>query len=781
MPYNDENFENSNINYLNKDFNQYRNTLIRYAKTYFPNTYKDFNETSPGMMLIEMSAYVGDVLSFYIDQQYQEMLLPLAQERKNVVNIAKMLGYKVKPIVPAYVDLTVKQTIPSTATLDPIPDLNNIQPIYDDKSLVIDKGMRVKSSIDSTVFFETLNVVDFRTSGSLDTIDPEPTSFDTNTGLVTEYTLTRKVRAVSGETKASTFTIGAPTKFREIRLEETNVIDIISCIDSNGNNWYEVDYLAQDKIPMDVHYLQDDLRGTAYTDIGGREGESEVIPVSNVLEYIKTSKRFIKETNEDSSTSLIFGNGVIKNGQTNLETGYLESLNSGITYAGQVEDLSSYIGPLLGDATSTLGEVPAHTTLTITYRVGGGTKTNVPSEDLTTLNNYTLIGNVGSLPSDVTLSVTNESPAIGGANQENIDEIRENSKAFFATQNRCVTKEDYQARIKNMSPKFGSVAKTYVERIDVGGENENGMIASETLEYVNRVLGTFDNFLNWTLENPTMPDNTTFNSLLLNSNNAFNWSPDGTNATFDFNGDNSLDTLDVNQITEGIQSSLGTVKIYIMGYDNNKNLVGDPWKGTTQCNGCTGIKTPDLIRQNIKTYLEQFRIITDEINITDGYIINFGVIFDVVAHKTAIKQQVKLQCIEKIKNYFNISKMQFRQPIYTSDLSYQLMDVDGVRAVNYVILTQDKNWITDPLGNTPVFNPPLYDSVFDGDSVIPANSSNGGYGYQYSFGDFYTYDLADGSTHTSVTNGVDGVILPSKSPSVFELKNPNENIKGVVR
>ena len=115
-------YKESNVNYLNKDFFSLRDSLINYAKEYFPNSYKDFNETSPGMMLIEMSAYVGDVLSFYIDQQYKEMMLPLAQERRNITNIAKMLGYKVKPTIPAYVDLTITQEVPSNN------DINNIKP-----------------------------------------------------------------------------------------------------------------------------------------------------------------------------------------------------------------------------------------------------------------------------------------------------------------------------------------------------------------------------------------------------------------------------------------------------------------------------------------------------------------------------------------------------------------------------------------------------------------------------------------------------------------------------
>ena len=116
MPtYGKDNFKESNVNYLNKDFAALKTSLMNYAKSYFPNTYRDFNETSPGMMLLEMNAYVGDVLSFYIDKQYQEMLLPLAEERRNIITMAKMFGYKVKPIVPAYVDLTFTSNVAASS------------------------------------------------------------------------------------------------------------------------------------------------------------------------------------------------------------------------------------------------------------------------------------------------------------------------------------------------------------------------------------------------------------------------------------------------------------------------------------------------------------------------------------------------------------------------------------------------------------------------------------------------------------------------------------------
>ena len=164
MPYSDKNFKETNINYLNKDFTSLKNNLIEYAKSYFPNTYKDFNETSPGMMMIEMAAYVGDVLSFYIDQQYREMLLPLAEERQNVNNIAKMLGYKVKPIIPSYVDLTFTETVDSIA--DGLgPDYNALS------TTAIPLSTKIISATDSDIKFETLDIVDFEVSGAN---DPEP-------------------------------------------------------------------------------------------------------------------------------------------------------------------------------------------------------------------------------------------------------------------------------------------------------------------------------------------------------------------------------------------------------------------------------------------------------------------------------------------------------------------------------------------------------------------------------------------------------------------------------
>ena len=214
--------------------------------------------------------------------------------------------------------------------------------------------------------------------------------------------------------------------------------------------------------------------------------------------------------------------------------------------------------------------------------------------------------------------------------------------------------------------------------------------------------------------------------------------------------------------------TLGSIVVNVLSYDKNKNLVGNPHAsdlGTTD-------DVPTLLEDNIKQYLNNFRILTDEVFIQDGYIVNFGVFFDVTAHKHTNKQEVKLRCIQKVKDYFNIDKMQFNQIIYTSEVEYELMNVEGVRQVNYVTLTQKADY-NDSGGQE--FSEDLYNySMFDG---TPASDGTEGYGYYYDFSRFY-----DWPEHTSVAGH--GVILPplqSGTPGVFELKNPNRNIRGRVR
>ena len=742
MSYSNRDFSESNVNYLTKDFLSLKANLIQYAKSYFPNSYRDFNETSPGMMLIEMSAYVGDVLSFYIDQQYKEMLLPLAEERRNVINIAKMLGYRPRPIIPAYAEITVTQVIDANT--------NNQEPDYT-KCSIIDKEATLTSTIDSDIIFETLDIVDFTTSGSETGPWTTLATGQNSDGLTNEYTLTRKVRAVSGQTTTTTFNIGAPTKFLKLTISDTNVVDILSVVDTNGNKWYEVEYLAQDKIPIATHYYNDaDRNNDIYTDF---EGNSTTLPIPYTLEYIDSAKRFITEVNDDNTTSLIFGNGILRSGQT-IQSQFIQTEQVGINLPGQTQDLATSINPLLGDVYATLGETPNQTTLTVTYRIGGGLASNVPSNDLTLESTPTLIYSGGG-----TITATNITPARGGSNQETIDEIKNRTKGFFATQNRCVTKEDYEARTLHMPSKFGNIAKVYANRRDL----------PTTAAFEEAAL-----LAQWQCE---AFDTDGFTPLPISYYNTLEecttgcWGLEATPVAgicTEVTGEDALINLAEFQTIFG-GSELGhipTIDLTTLSYDINKNLT----------------YTPDLLFQNLKNYLNEYRIITDEVSFRDGFIINFGVVFEVVAHRQANKQDVKLRCIQAITDFLKIEKMQFRQPIYISQLEYELMGLDGVRAVNYVILTQEKNWKN---GDSLEFNPALY-------SFTKSNTSGNDctsqiepdyYAYEnstFTFGDFCNNGNGFGWKYQFDLATEDGIVVPATVNSIFELKDPSQHIKGKV-
>jgi len=728
----------NNINYINKDFESLKTSLIEYAQTYFPNTYKDFNETSPGMMLIEMSAYVGDVLSFYIDQQYREMLLPLSEEKRNVIAISSMLGYKVKPVTSAYVSLKVSQEIDAdTSTTDRAP-------IYS-QAISIDKGFKISSESDSNIKFETIDIADFTISGSSEygVSSPVSSDFDSD-GIVTKWMLTRKVRAISGETKQHSFTVGAPVKFLALTIDDTEVTEIIDVTDSNGNRWYEVDYLAQDKVPIETHYSADSARQNDYTTNTDGSLLDPVVSVPFSLSFITTGKRFITKVNDNDTTSLIFGNGILKTGQTWGEN-FLETDQAGITVPGTQDSIMRSIDPIIGNDYSTLGESPAHTTLTVKYRSGGGASFNVSSGDLTSYDSVTTIpaGETG------TITVTNDEPARGGSSQQSVDEIRERALGFFATQNRCVTKEDYEARVLAMPAKFGSIAKVYVNRADPY------IYTGQSAEDFQKLK---DIAVTWIAA--AMADDSTNPNLVTEYNaGLFNF----TGTTHDANEDDIAYINDnINLPDTADSAALPTVEIWTLSYDDNKNL--------------TALSPTHLINKNLKNYISNFRIITDEIVLSQGYIINFGVYFDIVGELYANKQEVKLNCIKKIIDYFDISKMQFKQPIYVSQLEYELMSVKGVRAVNYVTISQ--NWD---------YNMPGYDSdqgdLLFGDShlwttefqplafgeaggwIENTETGQAGYGYRFDFGNSL----------------INGEVRPAVTPSIFELKNPNQNVKGRVR
>ena len=638
----------TNVNYTSKDFNSIKNDLIEYTKSYFPNTYKDFNETSPGMMLIELSSYVGDVLSYYIDYNYKENLLSTATEKRNVRRLAEFLGYKTPNKTPSVVRLKVTTEIDADANGDPqFSSLSSGHPIND--------SLQIASNIDSEVLFETTEEIDFTASGSGDPDISAPV-LDEN-GEAESYILTRFVRAVSGKTKTKTFTITSPTKFLELDLGDDDVIEVLNCLDSSGQRWYEVDYLAQEKVLKETHYTEDINRTTSY-DQGQITENVSPIPIPYVAEYIKTNKKFTTNFDDDTQTYKIqFGNGLFRFNNSGSNVDPVEQAGVFINETN-VSNIPGAINATVGNNLN-LGETPSNTILTFTYRVGGGSDSNVNVGELTEINNT---------PAGVTITVTNDEPSVGGTNGQTVDEIKNNASAFFSSQLRCVTKEDYTARIKNLPQKFGSIAKAYVERLDGG-----------------------------------------------------------------------------------------TLMVSTLSYNQSKQLV----------------QTPQLVLQNVATYLNQFRMINDIVNfgfslntdededtpdeVFSGYIINFGVRFVVNYDRRFNPTEVKLDVIDVIKDFFRTEKMQFRQSININDLQYNILGLDGVIGVKELILFQDGK----SGENGYAEGRQLY--YYRGDGVQIGTDSE--YNFQYNFENALTDD---------------GIYRPSITPSVFELKNPNKDIYGKV-
>jgi hypothetical protein len=436
------------VTYLGKDFGQFRKNLIDFTKQYFPQTYTDFNESSPGMLFLEMASYVGDVLSFYADTNLKESILDHATERANVFNLARALGYTPLNAVPAQVTIDVYQLLPA------IGSGTNVRPDYT-YALTIKPGMQISDAAGSAGF-RTLDTVDFRFSSSFNTTEVTVYETDTATKQPTYYLLKKSVPAVSGNVKTAKFTFNEPIPYDKIVLPETNIIEILSVKESDGDNWYQVPYLAQDTLFEEVpNLLEND------PDLYEYRSSSP-----SLLKLRKTSKRYITRLRADNKLELQFGSGISDN---NDEEIIPNPDNVGNGLAGFRKSVDLDIDPANFLYTRTYGQAPANTTLTITYTTGNGLSDNVASNQLKNIKSVEYTENinatgVSSMYNFVKLSVSvnNEKPATGAKTADSLIDIKQNAMANFATQNRLVTREDYIIRAYSMPSKYGSVAKAYI-------------------------------------------------------------------------------------------------------------------------------------------------------------------------------------------------------------------------------------------------------------------------------------------------------------------------------
>ena len=455
------------VKYLNKDFAGFRNDLIEFAKTYFPNSYTDFNESSPGMLFIELASYVGDVLSYYMDNQFKESILAYAEETQTIYDIAQSLGYKPKITFPSFATLDVFQTVPAQGSADnTTPNMNY--------ALTVKGNSRVRSESTGKTF-RFLDDVNFKFSSSF---DPTTVSiFETSANVPTKYLLKKRVRAVSGEVNSETFTFGTAEKYNKVVLSVPNVIEVISCTDSDGNTWYEVPFLAQDTV-------FDEIENSGAND-------SELVQFNDTAPYLlklrKTPRRFTTFIRDDGRVEMRFGAGVSDNPDEEVVP---NPDNVGSSLPGGVSKLDTAFDPSNFLKTRTYGLAPSNTTLTVRYATGGGVEDNVPPNDIRNLSEVTFdidtegLGLTGTTVQDTkdSVAVNNPDPATGGRDGESLQEIKNNAAAYFQAQNRAVTKEDYMVRALSLPQRFGNIAKVYVvqdEQLNQAEENVQDDTAAE--------------------------------------------------------------------------------------------------------------------------------------------------------------------------------------------------------------------------------------------------------------------------------------------------------------
>jgi len=671
-----KNFKNKgkDIKYLNTDFAGFRNNLIEFTKTYFPKTYNDFNETSPGMMFIEMASYIGDVLSYYVDDKFKESLMPYAEDPKSVMALSQYLGYKPKVTSPAITTLSLYHLVPNIDSgVNNKPD----ERFY----LRIKEGMVIEAQSNSTQF-RTTEMVDFADEYNRDITVYQR---DSDTGEPSFYLVKKQVQAIASTIVEKKFNFGSYEAFRKIELTETNVIQIVDIRDGGGNKYYEVPYLGQEMIFIEEkNTISNDPELFQFRDT-----------VPYILKTLKTPRRFVVKVNDDNTTTIQFGAG---DSSANDEQLIPNLKNVGLGLPNSISRLEESFDPTNFLKTKTYGTSPSNTEITVKYLVGGGVESNTNVGDITRITGveydedllkFTTVERGIYQQSKLSLAVDNEVPAIGGRGVETLEEIRQNSLANFGSQNRAVTSKDYQIRALSMPARYGGIAKAYAS---ADGQLDNNSPAS--------ILASPNSLQQFT------------DLVMSFVEKADNEEPSSTQVKEEIKNFLVGKTDNVSEANNPF-----AINLYLLGYNRNGNL--------TPLN--------KAVKQNFRTYLNEYKILTDGVNIIDGFIVNIGINFEITVLDNYNKSEVLTECINELKNFFSIDKWTFNQTINLSEVELIIANIEGVSSV------------------------PKLDVI---------NKCTGRYSPN-------SYNI------TAATK--DKIVYPSLDPCVFEVKFPNSDIKGRAR
>lgn len=419
--------------YTSKDFNSIKNDLVEYSKRYYPNTYSDFNKASFGSLMLDTVSYIGDVLSFYQDYQFNESFLNTANEFDNILKISNQLGYKYTSRNTAYGEVILYALIPANANSTG-PDIN-YYPI-----------LKMGTTFSSTggQLFTLMQDVDFSNS----TNEIVVANVDSTTGAPTSFAVKTKGIVQSGFYTQRQITVNSFERFRKIDLNDADVLEIVSITDSDGNQYYEVDHLSQDVI---------------FREVPNFNFQSDGVP--SILKPFPVPRRFTANKNR-TTTILQFGYG----SEDELTTeSVIEPAQAVLQLHAREYFSDTALDPTNLIKTDKFGVAPANTTLTINYRKANAGISNVAASTITkiTIPNYVFPNLLqttsnGRFSVINSLEVNNEQLFVGEVKLDQAEELRVNTLGYYAAQNRAVSLLDYQSMIYAMPSKFGRVKRCFI-------------------------------------------------------------------------------------------------------------------------------------------------------------------------------------------------------------------------------------------------------------------------------------------------------------------------------
>jgi len=581
--------------YLAKDFASFKADLTRYARNYFIKQNADFSEASLGGMFVELAAYVGDSMSFFLDYQYNELQPETATNTQNIAAHARNAGVKIIGASPASTDLHVFIEV-SAATVfgEYVPNPNQLPLILEGTTFKSTTG--VTFTIAEDVDFAEKNV-----DGSL--MAKTSTSQLDAARNPSRFILSRVVPAVSGKLVTETFSLGATRAFRKITLKEKDVSEVLAITDSDENHYYEVDFLSQN---------------TAFKRTKNLMIDSGEVP--SLLQVVSAARRFTLETNINSRmTTVQFGGG-----------------DENIPDNDAIPDPSELALPLYGRTTftrfaidpqkllktQTLGISPANTTLKILYRAGGGQNHNVPANTINKVDRIKIIfpKSTSAIESSAvvnSLDVRNPAAASGGLRAPSIRDIQSQIAQSRNQQSRIVTQDDLLARIYTLPSKFGRVYRASVRK------SARNPLASE---------------------------------------------------------------------------------LFVISRNRKGEL-------TT---------SPDSLKRNLSTYLNEFRLISDALDVLDATVINYGIEYSIVTTPDANKSSVMASINSVLGKVVATDSYQIDQPLIEADFINAIINVNGVLSLQKLILYNLSGRIGDREYSSYTYD--IQSNLFKGMVVGPAGS-----------------------------------------------------------